>query len=141
MKSFLALALLSISFTSFAGIIRCDGETTMASMRLTLPSSASSIGQGEYSFKEKVVPTSLNSYGIQSDNETKTEGLTYKFTTLKKHKLAGKNSKLAFIIKQDQVSGDPFSFQLNENHEALLVDQSSGNSVVLDKMNCRELSN
>lgn len=140
MKSLLALALLTFSLSSMAGVIRCDGEETYASVELLLPGSPSSIGQGEYSFKDKVIPSSLNSYGILSSTEEQTQSIVYKFTTQKKHKLALKGSMLALKVKQSVVNPDPFSFKLNDKHEATLTLEEDGKSVLLDKLNCRELS-
>lgn len=137
MKTLLTLAILSFSLSSMANVITCSGQTTNASIILGLTGKVFPLDKADYSFKDKVIPTSGHEFGILGNKEDHTQKLTYKFKTLKKHALAKKNSNLVLTIKQNNEEEDPYVFILNETHDAELKLEVDGTVTSLDKMVCK----
>lgn len=133
MKKLLSVAVLTFSLSSIANEIVCLGQNTKASVTLCL-SSLFNENPSDYSFGGKRISVFGYEFGITGNQEEKTKTLTTKFKTLKKHKLAKKNSNLVLTIKQKAEDTSVFSFNLDETHDAELKFE---NGALIDKMICK----
>ena len=137
MKTLLSLAILSFSLSSMANVITCSGQTTESSIVLGLTGKAFPLDKADYSFKNKLIPTSGYEFGINTNKDDHAQKLTYKFRTLKRHALAKNNSNLILTIKQNNEESDPFVFILNDTHDAELKLEVDGLLTLIDKMVCK----
>ena len=136
-RSILFLLALTFSFSTMAQVITCSGQTTKASIVLKLTGKVFPLEQADYSFDNKLIPTSGYTFGIDSSLKEQTQKLTYKFKTLKGHSLAKKNSNLILTIRQNSTENDPLKFNLNKSHQAELKTESEGVVILLDRMDCK----
>jgi hypothetical protein len=135
MKKILAVTLLAFSMSSMANIITCSGLMTDTSIVLDLSGETFQVNKAEYHFENRIVPTSGYEFKIQNDERS--QKLTYKFRTLRRHGLAKKNLKLVLTIKQASVEANGFDFILNDIHVADLKIDLDGPVAVLDQMTCK----
>lgn len=137
MKTIFTLAALSFCTWASAYEITCDGQRTKASIVLELADSAFPLVNADYLFKGKVIPKAGYHFEILGDREKHTQRLVYKFTALKRHGLAKKNSNLVLTIDQSSEEIRPFIFILDESYVAELARESfKGELTFLDKMTC-----
>lgn len=131
------LSLLLISAPAMANEISCSGLNTEAKLVLGLTErQLDPLSKADYSYGEKLIPCFGYEFGIESEKNNESKKLTYKFQTLKKHKLARKKSKIIFTISENSKDNNPFKFILNDSYEAKLVLEENGVETMLDQMVC-----
>ncbi len=127
---------LMLSLPAIAIEITCTGQTIASKLVLSLTEKAFPLHRADYSYNGKLIPTSGYEFGIAGDKNDAAEKLTYKFLTLKRHKLASKKSHLVFTITENGTDKDPFLFVLSDSYKAQLVLEENGLETLLDHMNC-----
>ncbi len=132
------LVILLFGLPAMANQITCIGQNTSAKLVLGLTGKSFPLDSADYSYNGKTVPTSGYQFGIESNKDGTAEKLTYKFLTLKKHKLANKKSNLIFSISEVGSESDPFAFTLRAGYQAQLALENDGTETVLDQMTCTD---
>jgi hypothetical protein len=121
--------------------LRCKGRTEDVWVVLQTGVSFASLANAEFKYKKNKIPTMGFEFTIKSNEEDGSQKLIYRFTTLKRSRIAKKDARLEFSIFQYSNpvvahTGMP-SFALSHAHEARLrLEKGSDQFEVLDTFDC-----